>query len=198
MGRVDDVHVGRDGGLDPRVAQGLDGGVALVRQTGHPQTGDCRADLGEGLPGQGADRCDLGLGAVGVTVDFVPNGHHRLALGIGALLAGLLVLWGALEVWLRRRSGAVTTADGEAAVVHATVRDVDADVDSELGDVAADAEAGVAPFVLGVLLGALLGLLVAGWWGLLAGAVGAVLTRRRVSAASAGPSAEPSGPRRAG
>ncbi|MGE9783279.1 alpha-(1-_3)-arabinofuranosyltransferase domain-containing protein [Janibacter sp. G368] len=122
-------------------------------------------------------------GAVGVTVDFVPNGHHRLALGIGALLAGLLVLWGALEVWLRRRAGAVTTAEGEAAVVHATVRDVDADVDTELGDVAADAEAGVAPFVLGVLLGALVGLLVAGWWGLLAGAVGAVLpVRRRATA----------------
>ena len=41
----------------------------------------------------------------------------------------------------------------------------------------------MAPFVLGVLLGALVGLLVAGWWGLLAGAVGAVLpVRRRATA----------------
>lgn len=102
-------------------------------------------------------------GAQTVTVDFAPNAQHRLALLLGALAVVLLVLWGAVELWVLRRA---RRASGVAQ--------------EELPEEPAEgaARAHPAPLLVAVLLGGLVGLLVAGWWGLLAGALAALVPIR--------------------
>ncbi|MEN3123115.1 alpha-(1-_3)-arabinofuranosyltransferase family protein [Janibacter sp. LM] len=105
-----------------------------------------------------------------ITIDFVPNGQHRLALLVGAVLAGLLLLWGLVELVPARRPARSSAVDDRVV--------------EPAGPEPTDVPAGgVAPFVVGVLLAALVGLLVAGWAGLLAGAVGALVPVRRRAAA---------------
>lgn len=100
-----------------------------------------------------------------VSVEFTPNGAHRLALTAGALAAGLLLLWGAGELVLRRRRRSVPVLPRTAPATPA----------APTGSAAAP---GRAPVVLGVLAAAAVGLLAAGPLGLLTAVLGALVPVR--------------------
>ena len=103
-------------------------------------------------------------GAQTVTVDFAPNAQHRLALLLGALAVVLLALWGAVELWVLRRARWASGAAQEEELPE--------------GPAEGAARGHQAPLLVAVLLGGLVGLLVAGWWGLLAGALAALVPIR--------------------
>lgn len=113
-----------------------------------------------------------------ITVDFVPNGQHRLALLIGAVLVAVLLLWALGELVLARRRARARAPSAVDGLVepgeHEPVTPQPVDV-----------RGGGAGWLVGpaVLVAALVGLLVAGWAGALAGAVGALVPVRRRAAA---------------
>lgn len=125
--------------------------------------------------------------ATRIVVDFAPNRAHRLALALGAALVALLLLWSGLELFLRRRTAAraATPTAPDDALAPGPV-DAPSAAATEAPDSTAPATTGgPLPFVLAVLGGALVGLLVAGWAGMVAAAVGALLPVRLRAAAVA-------------
>lgn len=102
--------------------------------------------------------------ATTVDVGFTPNRAHRLALAVGAVVAGLLLLWGAIELALhRRRRWAPAPAPAQEGEV------------DERSDPAGHARG---PVVVGLLTAAAVGLLVAGPVGLLTAVLGSLVPVR--------------------
>ncbi|NYF99607.1 alpha-(1-_3)-arabinofuranosyltransferase domain-containing protein [Janibacter cremeus] len=110
--------------------------------------------------------------ATTVSVDFTPNRSHRVALAVGAVVAGLLLLWGVLELILHQRRRRAPAAD----VAGMSERAVPGMI--ETGASTPDAGGGRAPIVIAVLTAAAVGLLVAGPLGLLAAVLGALVPLR--------------------
>lgn len=102
-------------------------------------------------------------GARRVLVDFAPNAQHRLALTVGAAMVLLLLLWGLVETRARRRPG-----DRTGAVLPA----------GSLALPPPGAGSPGPPLVVAALLAAVVGILVAGWVGALAAALGALVPQR--------------------
>ena len=111
--------------------------------------------------------------ATRVEVDFVPNAQHRAALAVGAALVVFLLLWGFVELLLRRRG-----TDEEPPEVSGGAPEPVVAQPGSGETVSASASPVWVVRVLGVACGAVVGLLVAGWAGALAGAVGALVPVR--------------------
>ena len=109
--------------------------------------------------------------ATSVRIDFAPNGDHRRALAAGALAVAVLGLWGLLEMaWHRRRRVGVGLEEAGGT---------DAPAAEPGPPPAPAARRGGAPLVVAVLAAATVGLLVGGWLGLAAAALGVLVPARR-------------------